>query len=58
MLGEHERIGPGCQATSLDAQHRSVAVQDLVRLVPVLLGAIAEQVDGVEADGHSIALSS
>ena len=51
MLGEHERVGPGLQAAALDAQDRGLAVQDLVRLVPVLLRAVAEQVDVVEADG-------
>ena len=51
VLGEHERIGPGRQAAALDAQNRGLAVQDLVRLVPVLLRAVAEQVDGVEVDG-------
>ena len=51
VFGEHERIGAGLQSAALDPQDRGVAVQDLVRLVPVLLRANAEQVDVVEADG-------
>ncbi len=51
VLREHVRIGPGLQATTRDAQHRRLAVQDLVRLVPVLLRAFAEQVHGVEIHG-------
>ena len=51
VLGEHERIGPRYQSAALDPQDRGLAMQDLVRLVPVLLRALAEQVDGVEVDG-------
>jgi len=35
------------------AQYRRLAVQDLVRLVPVLLRALSEQVHGVEIHGTS-----
>ena len=58
VLGEDECIGPGREAAALDPQDRGVAMEDLVGLVPVLLGAVAEEVDVVELTGHAIGLSS
>ncbi len=45
VLGQHEGVGAGRHATACDAQHRGIAVEDLVRLVPVFLRPVAEQVD-------------
>ena len=50
VLGEDECVGARGESASLDPQDGSVAVEDLVGLVPVLLGPVAEEVDTVEID--------
>ena len=50
VLRQHECVGPRSQSAAIDPKDGSVTMKDLVRLVPVLLGPVAEQVDVVEVD--------
>ena len=45
VLGQHERIGTGADAAALHPEHGLLAMEDLVRLVPVLLRTAPEEVD-------------